>query len=124
MIGVEDAALVQQLQSIARRLALIGQQRRQERFLHRRPVRLTQREGLRVGVPLHRMAEQVGQQEQTLLGRDGEIDMNLRAVEVADQGSGDVARHHAHLVPLFDPFRDGGAKFQERQVAYGHGTII
>jgi hypothetical protein len=71
------------------------------------------------------MAEQVSQEEEALLGDDGAIDVNFRAIEIAYEGIGDVASDHADAVAPLDMFLDRSAKIREgEQAGAAHATII
>ena len=85
--------LVEQRQPIPGCLAFIRQYLRKERLIHRRLVLPAQIECAFIHVPLHGVAEQMGQQEEPLLRRDGVIHVNFRAVQIARERIRNVARN-------------------------------
>jgi len=125
LVCIANARFVKQFQAVRRRLPFISHERRKECFVHRRHSCPPEFERGGIDVPLHGVAEEMGQQEQPLLGRDRAIDVDFGAVQIADQRIGNIARDHAHEVAPLDSFLDAGAEIREPKVACGgHGTII
>ena len=108
-VRVENSRLVQQPETVAGSLAFVVEKAWQKSFVHRRLSVLTDFERVGIDVPLHSVSEQVGQQKEALFGSDGEIDVDFRTVEIADERIGDIARDHRYMVVILNAFLDAGA---------------
>src|SRR5262249_8505190 len=94
LVGVGNANLVEDGESVSRRLSLILDQGRKKLFADRRRVGTSQSERLRVGIPLDGVSEQMAQQEETLFRSEGVIDVNLDTIEIARERIGNVTSDH------------------------------
>ncbi len=88
MIGAIDAGLPKQCEGVARGFPFISKNGRHQVFRDGRLVQLADFERARVGIPLHSVAKEMGQQKQALFGGDGVIDMDFGPVEVAGERVG------------------------------------
>ena len=102
LVGFRDAELMQKTQGIAGGFALIVHQRGQLLRANRRIARTAEIEGRGVDVPLDGVTEQVRQKKQALFGRNGVIDVNFDAVEVAGERVRNIAGDDADAVRLLD----------------------
>jgi hypothetical protein len=63
---------------------------------------------------LHRVAKEVGQQEQALLGIQAVINMDLQAVQVSGKRVGDVSCDDSDAEVIFKMLLDAGAVLGKR----------
>ena len=102
LIGVGDSDLVEQAQRVAAASFSYSINAGRASLAHRRLARLAELERSGDDVPLDRVAEQVGQQEEALFRRHRVVDVDLGAIQVAGQWIGNVPGDHADAVDLLD----------------------
>ena len=65
-------------------------------------ARLAELVRIRIHIPLDGVTEQMRKQKKALLGSYRVIDVNLRAIQVARKGIGNVPRDHADFIGALD----------------------
>src|SRR5438105_4437190 len=106
LVEVEDADLVQHLQAVAARGALVAFNRSE---LGLRQVRLDLPPDLAIGsaeVPLDRVSKQMSENEDRLLRAQIVVDPDLGAIQIAGKRMRNVRDDDWQLVPLFKVFLD------------------
>src|SRR6266516_8019025 len=93
-----NVGLVQHGKSVACCFSLIGQNCGEELFINGRLILPSDFESAGIRVPLDRVAEQVRQQEKTLLGRYRIVDVDFQAIQIAGQRVGNVPGHHSNTI--------------------------
>jgi hypothetical protein len=100
LIGVGDAALMEQCQPIAGRFSLVGDDRGNQRLVDRRLIAPANLEPVRVHIPLHRVSEKMSEKKKPQLRRDRVVDVNFEPIEISSERIGNVTRDHANSVNL------------------------
>ncbi len=104
LVNVCDADLVEHLEGIGRRLALVVEDGGNVFLLDRRLITGSHLERVRVDVPLGGVAEQVGREEESLFRIRAQIDVNLQAVQVTDERIGNIPDDDANAIDAFQAF--------------------